>query len=422
MKEKNKGITLIVLIITIIIMLILLGVSSKILIDGKIIGSAEKAVNATNNKVDAEQTRVDYLTGELDIAIQNQCDHQWGDWEIIQEATETENGTRKKQCAKCGKTITQSIVYLRIGAYIEGYDPTIGKNGETITAEYTSEGASTGGTQEIDGTLDGTKGNGSSNQTFKLTSITNWRILGKDNEGRILITTADPITTTSNTGFKLKGQAGYKNGEKEFETICKMYGNGKFADKELEARSIKLEDMITGVIYTDWGRYWMQQNPDNPEDSKYYVYLTDSNIYKGKVQRTGWTKFSYFDEENTPAIWKTLEPEDGEKTFTMLGNNRGTNVTMGTELANNMILKMSDGETNSAYWLNTKSKKYSGARIDFSYWSVQNGKLYTGGYLYLNGSEITRDAREYAIRPVVTLDIEVQLSYNDTTSKYEIIE
>ena len=50
MKEKNKGITLIVLIITIIIMLILLGVSSKILIDGKIIGSAEKAVNATNNK------------------------------------------------------------------------------------------------------------------------------------------------------------------------------------------------------------------------------------------------------------------------------------------------------------------------------------------------------------------------------------
>lgn len=224
MKEKNKGITLIVLIITIIIMLILLGVSSKILIDGKIIGSAEKAVNATNNKIDAEQTRVDYLTGELDIAIQNQCDHQWGDWEIIQEATETENGTRKKQCTKCGKTITQSIVYLRIGAYIEGYNPTIGKNGETITAEYTSEGASTGGTQEIDGTLDGTKGNGSSNQTFKLTSITNWRILGKDNEGRILITTADPITTTSNTGFKLKGQAGYKNGEKEFETICKMYG------------------------------------------------------------------------------------------------------------------------------------------------------------------------------------------------------
>lgn len=421
MKEKNKGITLIVLIITIIIMLILLGVSSKILIDGKIIGSAEKAVNATNNKVDAEQTRVDYLTGELDIAIQNQCDHQWGDWEIIQEATETENGTRKKQCTKCGKTITQSIVYLRIGAYIEGYNPTIGKNGETITAEYTSEGASTGGTQEIDGTLDGTKGNGSSNQTFKLTSITNWRILGKDNEGRILITTADPITTTSNTGFKLKGQAGYKNGEKEFETICKMYGNGKFADKELEARSMKLEDIITKNIHTDTGTYWMQQNPDTPENSTYYVYVKDTNLY-AKGHRTGWTKFSYFDEDNTPAIWKTLEPEDGEKTFNMKGTNAGTDVLMGTELANNMILKMSDGETNSAYWLNTKSKMYNGARITFTYWIVRNGKLYPDKYLYLNGAEITGNAREYAIRPVVTLDIEVQLSYNDTTCKYEIIE
>lgn len=421
MKEKNKGITLIVLIITIIIMLILLGVSSKILIDGKIIGSAEKAVNATNNKIDAEQTRVDYLTGELDIAIQNQCDHQWGDWEIIQEATETENGTRKKQCTKCGKTITQSIVYLRIGAYIEGYNPTIGKNGETITAEYTSEGASTGGTQEIDGTLDGTKGNGSSNQTFKLTSITNWRILGKDNEGRILITTADPITTTSNTGFKLKGQAGYKNGEKEFETICKMYGNGKFADKELEARSMKLEDIITKNIHTDTGTYWMQQNPDTPENSTYYVYVKDTNLYP-KGYRTGWTKFSYFDEDNTPAIWKTLEPEDGEKTFNMKGTNAGTDVLMGTELANNMILKMPDGETNSAYWLNTKSKMYNGARITFTYWIVRNGKLYPDKYLYLNGAEITGNAREYAIRPVVTLDIEVQLSYNDTTCKYEIIE
>lgn len=421
MKEKNKGITLIVLIITIIIMLILLGVSSKILIDGKIIGSAEKAVNATNNKIDAEQTRVDYLTGELDIAIQNQCDHQWGDWVIIQEATETENGTRKKQCTKCGKTITQSIVYLRIGAYIEGYNPTIGKNGETITAEYTSEGASTGGTQEIDGTLDGTKGNGSSNQTFKLTSITNWRILGKDNEGRILITTADPITTTSNTGFKLKGQAGYKNGEKEFETICKMYGNGKFADKELEARSMKLEDIITKNIHTDTGTYWMQQNPDTPENSTYYVYVKDTNLYP-KGYRTGWTKFSYFDEDNTPAIWKTLEPEDGEKTFNMKGTNAGTDVLMGTELANNMILKMSDGETNSAYWLNTKSKMYNGARITFTYWIVRNGKLYPDKYLYLNGAEITGNAREYAIRPVVTLDIEVQLSYNDTTCKYEIIE
>ncbi len=421
MKEKNKGITLIVLIITIIIMLILLGVSNKILIDGKIIGSAEKAVNATNNKIDAEQTRVDYLTGELDIAIQNQCDHQWGDWEIIQEATETENGTRKKQCTKCGKTITQSIVYLRIGAYIEGYNPTIGKNGETITAEYTSEGASTGGTQEIDGTLDGTKGNGSSNQTFKLTSITNWRILGKDNEGRILITTADPITTTSNTGFKLKGQAGYKNGEKEFETICKMYGNGKFADKELEARSMKLEDIITKNIHTDTGTYWMQQNPDTPENSTYYVYVKDTNLY-AKGHRTGWTKFSYFDEDNTPAIWKTLEPEDGEKTFNMKGTNAGTEVLMGTELANNMILKMSDGETNSAYWLNTKSKMYNGARITFTYWIVRNGKLYPDKYLYLNGAEITGNAREYAIRPVVTLDIEVQLSYNDTTCKYEIIE
>ena len=49
--RKNKGITLIALIITIVILLILLAVSIDLVIDGKIFTSAEKAVNGTNEKV-----------------------------------------------------------------------------------------------------------------------------------------------------------------------------------------------------------------------------------------------------------------------------------------------------------------------------------------------------------------------------------
>ena len=64
--RKNKGITIIALIITIIILLILVGVSINLAIKGDLFGSAEKAVNGTNAKVEEEQTRVDELMGELD--------------------------------------------------------------------------------------------------------------------------------------------------------------------------------------------------------------------------------------------------------------------------------------------------------------------------------------------------------------------
>ena len=63
--ERNKGITLIALIITIIILLILVGVSINLAIKGDLFGSAEKAVSGTNDKVAQEQTRVDELMGEL---------------------------------------------------------------------------------------------------------------------------------------------------------------------------------------------------------------------------------------------------------------------------------------------------------------------------------------------------------------------
>ena len=65
MQNRNEGITLIALIITIIILLILVGVSINLAIKGDLFGSAEKAVEGTNDKTAQEQTRVDELMGEL---------------------------------------------------------------------------------------------------------------------------------------------------------------------------------------------------------------------------------------------------------------------------------------------------------------------------------------------------------------------
>ena len=66
--RKEKGITLIALIMTIILLLILVGVSLNLLIKGDLFGSAEKAVSGTNAKTEEQQTRVDELMGQMDRA------------------------------------------------------------------------------------------------------------------------------------------------------------------------------------------------------------------------------------------------------------------------------------------------------------------------------------------------------------------
>ena len=60
------------MIITIIILLILVGVSINLAIKGDLFGSAQKAVSGTNDKTAQEQTRVDELMGELDKVEEQQ--------------------------------------------------------------------------------------------------------------------------------------------------------------------------------------------------------------------------------------------------------------------------------------------------------------------------------------------------------------
>ena len=91
--ERNKGITLIALIITIIILLILVGVSINLAIKGDLFGSAEKAVEGTNDKTAQEQTRVDELMGELGrVEEQQRHDNLLGT--RVTEPTEYKEGNK----------------------------------------------------------------------------------------------------------------------------------------------------------------------------------------------------------------------------------------------------------------------------------------------------------------------------------------
>ena len=110
--KKNRGITLIALIITIILLLILVGVSVNVIIKGNLFSNAQKAVDGTNAKVNEQQTIMDELMNEWDEMEVDFCSHIWKDGETLLEPTCTEAGKKQKVCENCGKLLEVEIPAL----------------------------------------------------------------------------------------------------------------------------------------------------------------------------------------------------------------------------------------------------------------------------------------------------------------------
>ena len=149
------------------------------------------------------------------------------------------NQAQKDNCTNSDGSCKKAE-HLHIGDYVN-YNPLNFKEG-------TADGDKTASSS--------TDENGSKDQTFSINDDTKWRVLGKDDNGQILIVSADPVkkdmgdtnnpTPTNNPYFYLKGAKGYINAETVLERISKIYGHGVGATG---ARSLKIEDVnkICGV-------------------------------------------------------------------------------------------------------------------------------------------------------------------------------
>lgn len=201
--KKCKGITLIALIITIIILLILVGVSINFAIKGDLFGSAQKAVDGTNAKVGQEQSRVDELMGELDrVQV-----HNW-----------VKSGDNVS-CDHCG-------LYLKIGQEIKHKDT--GADTATITTEKTGY---------------------SEDQTIEKGTDVQWVVFGVEDTNKdginesLLLTTVEPTTTGVIWSDSILE---YNNGETELNRICReLYGS--------DARSITMDDINSTLGYRPEG-------------------------------------------------------------------------------------------------------------------------------------------------------------------------
>ena len=350
--KKNRGITLIALIITIILLLILVGVSVNVIIKGNLFSNAQKAVDGTNAKVNEQQTIMDELMNEWDEIEKDYCSHIWKDGEILLQPTCTTTGKKQMVCENCGNLLEVEIPALGhnyvnrvctrcgekeelvIGANIN-YHEYVSSTGGTVSASYTSTKTTRGSTDSSDSDAKYSVVNNSGIQ---------WIVLGEEN-GQIKITTKNIVQPTSggytNNGFKylmLRGQTGYANFVDELNKISAVYGKGKYADtakfSSSGGRSFKMEDLGYGAL-TRTARYKYARH----SDGKVYRYAANATVDGTSTTGGSYTTFNYMaldasssiEETTSSHTWKSL-PTTANSYVTMYDYTYSGSRTLPTEV------------------------------------------------------------------------------------------
>ncbi len=316
---KDKGITLIALVVTIIILLILAGVTLNIALSDN--GLFSKTKQATEDYKEAQ--------------------------------SEEEESIRQ---------ISTQLYSEYVGATVEGYTP----KGDKATLKGTTSGLSNNKDNEGN-TIEGVEVDG--NQTFETEGSIQWRVW--DYDGNTLRIIGDPTTAT----LTLKGAAGYNNGVWAMDYICRtLYSNEA---KGAIATNLKRTD-IQKVSTYDYTQYkhepsgWEEVTGDVTGNVMYFgatKTYTDKNKYPvmWNDNDKDWT-YEYKDGKMTVKDkeckkWEIIGKEDGLMDNEM---NTGSSDTIfkesyywhiynKNEFINDtyydLIFEKSRDQINSEYWL-----------------------------------------------------------------------
>ena len=394
--KKEKGITLIALVVTIVVLLILAGVSISILSGDS--GLIKKVQESRNKWGEAEKDDLDALetmNDKIENIVAGKIVAKKGSLlEMYRKAV-------KDNCTNSAGTCTNKE-HLHIGDYVDYKNPTSGMTNIT-SAESGAYGIDSEGNATAEIT-----------QTYLLSETKNnvkWRVLGEDKiSGGIKLIAADPVEREANENLieadyeviedpylYLQGAEGDLHGPGALNKISEMYLNS-YATK---ARSVTIDDIneITGVT--------------TPERIK-EINLAVSDEWKqyGEVYNCK--------KQYTPELWLQNKQSNENKTTTVSGTINGYYYAVNyedeisAEVTNervwDMLFKGTGYETRGkAYWLASNGiyadLYYAGFGIGVV--NTENGVSFVdSGYslFYSYGEE---DSYGFAVRPVVVLKTDV---------------
>lgn len=298
--------------------------------------------------------------------------------------------------------------YVKVGDYVD-YNPTIAsKDGTKVEESKLSYTSPTGTASE--------HGNGKTEQTFKATADTKWRVLSIKNGTVELISENVIKTFDTNSEFVLRGARGYLYAEQELNEACKIFGYGYGADTTKGGNYTvggPLDTLVTGKIEGTGARS---------------ITVEDINKIAGVYEENGQMKYSDGTIINSN-YGDTTKPTENIK-FPTIDINKGDNITGISKLAQLKNVKnteysytknkmanqdISEILFGNNYWLASRSINTESTDFCVSYVYGQNVYIGNAGVCYdLNGNFIERDLSR-TIRPIVTLKKNViDLSNNES--------
>lgn len=287
--------------------------------------------------------------------------------------------------------------YVKVGDYVD-YNPTIAsKDGTKVEESKLSYTSPTGTASE--------HGNGKTEQTFKATADTKWRVLSIKNGTVELISENVIKTFDTNSEFVLRGARGYLYAEQELNEACKIFGYGYGADTTKGGNYTvggPLDTLVTGKIEGTGARS---------------ITVEDINKIAGVYEENGQMKYSDGTIINSN-YGDTTKPTENIK-FPTIDINKGDNITGISKLAQLKNVKnteysytknkmanqdISEILFGNNYWLASRSiNTESTYNFCVSYVYGQNVYIGNAGVCYdLDGNFIERELSE-TIRPIVTL-------------------
>ena len=366
MIKKERGITLIALVITIIVLLILAGVTIAALSGEN--GILIRATEARDKTVKAQKQEEQDLEEMEDFIDESIVDSQW---------------------KQNGYEITNGKITVKVGDTVLNYNET------TESTEI------------------GTTESGHTDPQTLTTENLGWKILGIGENGRLELISDNATTAT----VTLVGETGYLNAENVLSRVCDdLYGKGQYAKG---ARCIKAEDINklanynpeTSIEYGDLYKFKFDTNANCIQYSK----STDKGVtwsgWENMQNATGTGK--PYETFKIPGSTETLS-KDNLKTSEEIKNTYYALIQIANEISDtniaNMITK-GTGDSNISYWLNTPTTMCMPHFVIFGMPAVRSGNIaaFDMGGAPLYGADGTSYNPSYPIRPVVTLESDVQL-------------
>ena len=400
MLKKQKGITLIALVVTIVVLLILAGVTISLLLDENgIIAKSKDARNA--NRAGAIKEEITLWKSDKFAADNGAGSHESMDdflarlktrGLISDEDIATIKDTRKLQVGKetivfpsDAKTLVQAFRdnEIKVGDYLN-YNDYVDESKTYTTA---------------------TNENGWADQKYTATKNTYWQVLGLDETGeRLMLISQSPIKKemkTSDTAEEwektpylvLKGAYGYVNCKQILNNVSGIYSTSLGKAESLTAEEI---NRLIGVT-VDYKNKTVYENSDPSTNIDKTGSIGNQYTYKA----TDYTPESYIDNRRHAA--------EGEKTEPATAYYYEWDKLTIPEPLKTMLFSGTASDANyvKAYWLASSGVCVNSERAYFGPGNVVDGFLASDRRLFYSYGYWR--AGSLAVRPVVYLNSEVTL-------------